>query len=313
MQLKNYTLFAAGTAALLILAGCDRSDRPIGRFMPLDGEPVATVNGVTLYESELESLMQMRQRSGQPLPREQVIEELIGIELLRQQAVADGVHKDPDIKLQINQNATNALISAQIGQLMESQPVSDEEIQAEYEKQVGAEAGTEYKSRHILSETREQAEENIKALEGGADFAELAKEKSTGPSAGRGGALGWAKPDSFVGEFSTALKGLEPGKYTHDPVQTQYGWHVILLEETREAAKPPMDRMRNQLQRQLTSERIENYLAGLKEKANIEKHTETSGDTGDTAGQAPADSAQGSKSESSKSTESSGEKPAAQE
>lgn len=271
MSLHFFAKTIGPACALLALAACDQSQQPVGQPMPIEGETVATVNGVAVKEPELQALIDARSSGDQTPSRQEALDELIGMELLRQQAVEDGVHKTPDIKLQINRNATNALISGFVRQLVDSQPVTDEELKAEYEKRFGGAASSEeYKSRHILSESEEDARGHIKALEEGADFAELAKEHSTGPSAGQGGDLGWSSPDNYVPAFSEALQSLEPGEYTQEPVETKFGWHVIQLDDTRQGGGSNFERVKPQLERMIVNQRLQDYVEGLKDDASVD-------------------------------------------
>jgi peptidyl-prolyl cis-trans isomerase C len=128
----------------------------------------------------------------------------------------------------------------------------------------------EIKARHILLENEEDAKAVIEALDGGADFAELAKERSTGPSGANGGDLGFFTADMMVADFSDAAFALEPGSYSAEPVQTQFGWHVILVEETREGAQPPLDEVREQLVAELQTQAVQEMLTELRAAAGVE-------------------------------------------
>ncbi len=129
---------------------------------------------------------------------------------------------------------------------------------------------TEQHARHILVASEEDARAVITELDGGADFVELAKERSTGPSGPRGGDLGYFTSDQMVPEFSAAAQTLEPGQYTKDPVQTQFGWHVIKLEDRRESAPPSFADMEPQLRQEMTRENVETVLSELREDADVE-------------------------------------------
>ena len=132
-----------------------------------------------------------------------------------------------------------------------------------YDEQVGLTPPTEFKARHILVATQGEAAEIITQLDGGADFAELAMEKSTGPSGPSGGDLGWFPPERMVAEFSEAVQALEDGAYSKEPVQTQFGWHVILREESRDAAPPPFDSVRDALKQNVEGQKLQDYLESL--------------------------------------------------
>lgn len=283
------------SGALLLLGACQSGDGAAagepGRPMPLPGETVAVVNGVEIKDIELEALRELRRRSNQAPDDQSLIDDLISIELLRQQAVADGLHKDPQVALRINQQATGVLVSALVDRLAQSETVSDEDLRAAYEKQFGPPSEYEYHARHILSKTEEEARANIEALKKGADFAELAKAKSTGPSGPQGGDLGWADPKNYVAPFAEALMKLKPGEYTLEPVKTQFGWHVIKLEEMRPAGGQDLSRFRPQLERQIIDERIKARLDALKAAAKIE--IRLPGAAAAPQAEAPADDAAG--------------------
>lgn len=261
----------------LALGACNQQQTPVGRPMSLNSDTVATVNGVKISQAELDAMMQLRHQNRQ-IPRvKESLDDLIGMELLRQQAVAAGVHQDPKVAEEINRQATNALVSAYVRKMMENEPVTDADLQKEYDARMGELPDKEYKARHILSKTEEEANANIEALKKGADFAELAKEKSTEPGASeRGGDLGWATPETFVPEFSQAMTSLKPGEFSQQPVQTQFGWHVILLEDIREAEKPDLASVRPQLQRMVANQKLLDHVNSLRENAQIEIMTKES-------------------------------------
>lgn len=262
---KSFTPFIAGLA--LILAGCQSSE--VGRPMPVTGEVVASVNGVQLSDAELNLNTMARQQMRQAISPEDSLKEIINIELLRQAAVKQGLHNDPEVAAEINRQATGILVSAYIRKLVESNASNTESLQQAYDDYIATFPSKEYKARHILSATKEEAEANIKALKGGKNFAKLAKEKSLDKGSPEGD-LGWSNPDNYVPEFSTALKALERGNFSQDPVQTQFGWHVILLEDVREAKIPGMEEMRSQLQRTATAKMIENNIEELRKAAAID-------------------------------------------
>jgi peptidyl-prolyl cis-trans isomerase C len=255
----------------LALAACNQQQTPVGKPMTLNSDTIATVNGVSITQAELDAMIQLRHQSHQIPRAKESLDDLIGMELLRQEAVAAGVHQDPKVAEEINRQATNALVSAYVRKMMESQPITDADLQKEYDARMGELPDKEYKARHILSKTEEEATANIEALKKGADFAKLAKEKSIEPGAStRGGDLGWSTPETFVPEFSAAMTALQPGQFSQEPVQTQFGWHVILLEDVREAEKPDLASVRPQLQRMVANQKLLDHVKSLRENAQIE-------------------------------------------
>jgi peptidyl-prolyl cis-trans isomerase C len=169
------------------------------------------------------------------------------------------------------ENEERALLAAEeVGALLET-AVTDEAIQKAYDATyANAEGETEFKAAHILVETEEEAKAVAEEVKGGADFAEVAKAKSTGPSGPNGGALGWFGKGMMVPEFETAVMALEPGAVS-DPVQTQFGWHVIKLEETRVKEAPALDEVRGELKAKVEQEAVKAHIDALVEKANVDK------------------------------------------
>lgn len=262
-------LTALVIALALPLSACGQGESPATKAV--SGTPVATVNGSPVTDKDLEEYMQFMQnaRQGQPVDRETALNELIDREVLRQAAEKAGIQDRDEVVRFVERQRTNVMVNTLVQEKVQGTTFTDEQVKAEFERQV-AEAGGQYKARHILVETEDAAKAAIEALNGGADFAELAKEKSTGPSAPKGGDLGWFVADSMVPPFAQALKALEVGKYTATPVQTQFGWHVILLEETRPLEPPPFEAVKDQVRQQMLQKSLQDYLEGLKGEAKIE-------------------------------------------
>lgn len=269
---KKCSMVSLPIILALVLGACNQqASTPIGRPMTINSDTVATVNGVKLTQAELDEVKQIRQMNHQPSDAKASLDDLISMELLRQKAVAEKAYEDPKVAQEINRQATSALISAYIQQMMENQPISDAELQKAYDERIGSQSKKEYKARHILSKTEKEAAANIEALKKGADFTKLAKEKSIEPGAKTsGGNLGWASPETFVPEFSKAMEGLKPGEYSQKPVQTQFGWHVILLEDLRDAQHPSLESVKPQLQRMLANQKLMDMINNLRENAKIE-------------------------------------------
>ncbi|HEY3486525.1 MAG TPA: peptidyl-prolyl cis-trans isomerase, partial [Gammaproteobacteria bacterium] len=263
---KSFALIAAA-GLTLVVTGCGSTE--IGRPMQPAGETVATVNGVGLTAAELELNTMARQQMRQAISTEDSLKEIINIELIRQAAVNQKLHEDPKVMAEINRQSTGILVSAYVRKLMEDNPVNDEKIQQTYDKYVGGLPKKEYKAKHILSATKDEAVANIAALKAGTKFGKLAKEKSLDKSSADGD-LDWANPNSYVPEFAAALQALEPGSYSQEPVQTQFGWHVILLEEVRDAKLPAMDEIRPQLQRLAFNNIVEAKIEELRNAAKID-------------------------------------------
>lgn len=256
--------------ATLIVACGKQDERTIGRQAPLGGTTIASVNGVAITEPELKLLLQTRQSAGQTVSRESGINELIGIELLRQQAIADRLHEDEMLAAQMNRESMQVLATAVVRKFMQSLSINDQDIFTEYNNYTTTLSNKEYKVRHILSKTQRESENNIDDLNKGAAFADLAKNRSSDPSGEQGGEIGWITPQTVVEPFGKALAKLEPGQYSKEPVHTDYGWHVILVEDTRPLAPPTLDSIRNQLKNAIINRQIKAYIEGLRTNAKIE-------------------------------------------
>lgn len=231
-------------------------------------EAVKTVNGVAIDSAVLDLYIQSRTQ--QPAAqasaeqREIMLNELTDIYLLTTQDLADELRKDPQIAAQIELQQRGVLAQAMAGRFFSDTPISDEEIESEYASQRELAPPLQFKARHILLESQGEAADVIGKLDDGADFAELAKTLSTGPSGPNGGDLGWFSPDQMVKPFSDAVAKLEDGSYTSEPVQTNFGWHVILREDSREAEAPPLDTVRNTIRQRLQQQKFQEYLQGLR-------------------------------------------------
>lgn len=194
-----------------------------------------------------------------------VREELTDLYLLSDQPRATELSNDPQLKAQLELQQRAILAQAVATDFIANNQATDAEMQALYDQQTSMTPQMEYKARHILLETQGAAVEVIAQLEGGADFTELAKEKSTGPTGPSGGDLGWFPPDRMVGEFSEAVLALEDGAFTTEPVQTQFGWHVILREDSRASTPPPFDSVRDVLKQNVEGKKLQDYIQSLRD------------------------------------------------
>ena len=192
-------------------------------------------------------------------------------QLIQQVALAQSV-EDPTkaTELQIDNQRTGLLAGEALGRVSQG-AVTEEALQAAYEARFAdAEPTREYNAAHILVETEEEAQDLVAELEGGADFAELARERSTGPSGPNGGALGWFAAGQMVPEFAAAVTAMEPGAIS-EPVQTQFGWHVVQLNETRLAEAPPLEQVRGELAQELENAAVEAHIAEVTSAAEVER------------------------------------------
>ena len=192
-------------------------------------------------------------------------------QLIQQVALAQSL-EDPTkaTELQIDNQRTGLLAGEALGRVSQG-AVTEEALQAAYEARFAdAEPTREYNAAHILVETEEEAQDLVDELEGGADFAELARERSTGPSGPNGGALGWFAAGQMVPEFAEAVTAMEPGAIS-EPVQTQFGWHVVQLNETRLAEAPPLEQVRGELAQELENAAVEAHIAEVTSAAEVER------------------------------------------
>jgi len=203
--------------------------------------------------------------------RDALVDQLVSMTLAAQAAEKEGLGKDPELQARIDLLRTQVLAEAASDKYTKAHPVSDDEVRKEYDEQV-AKMPKEYKARHILVEKKETAESVIRELEAGGDFAKLAKKESKDPgSAANGGDLGWFSAQSMVKPFSEALATLEKGTITKTPVQTQYGWHVIQLEDSRAPEAPAFDDVKEQVKMLAQRKKLQTYLDELRKTAKIQK------------------------------------------
>ncbi len=258
-------IFAAGLLAALPFTGT---------ALAAEDTPVATVNGKPISQKVYEMYLRQRQReagkSGQSVNREQIINELVNRELLYQDALKKGIDKDPQVQFAIEQMKRNILIQGNVARLGREHPISDADVKKEYDNAVKAMNVNEFKARHILLKSEDEAKAVIKELEKGAVFSDVAKAKSIGPSGKDGGDLGWFKADQMVPEFANAVKQLKKGEYTKTPVKTQFGWHVIKLEDTRKAIPPSYEDVSGQLKSMMRTQQLQDYVGKLRMEAKVE-------------------------------------------
>jgi peptidyl-prolyl cis-trans isomerase C len=233
-----------------------------------DDNVLATVNGKSITQQDYDQFLRDNTKSGNA-SKEQVLNELISRELVYQDALKQGIDKDPELLGKLEQLKLNLILSAALDKAMNSAELGDDQLKKLYDERVANFNVKEYKASHILLKNKSDAEKVITELDMGGDFAELAKKKSTGPTGKKGGDLGWFAPQQMVPEFSSAVSQMEKGNYTKQPVKTKFGWHVIKLEDTRQAEPPSFDSVKPQLQRMVQQQRANEYLQSLKAKADI--------------------------------------------
>lgn len=234
----------------------------------------AIVNGKPVPSSRIDTLITQFERSGRPVTpelREQIKQEVVMREVFMQAAQAQGLDKTENYRNQLDLARQAILIQELFAQYSKKNPVSDAQAKAEYDKFAAANSGNEYHARHILVETEDEAKSIIAQLKKGASFEELAKKLSKDPGSGaNGGDLDWASPDTYVPEFGEALSKLSKGQLTETPVKTQFGYHVIRLEDVRKAQLPEFDKVKPQIIQQLQQQKLQAYQNELRDKAKIQ-------------------------------------------
>ena len=234
---------------------------------------VATVNGKAIPKNRADALAATQTAQGQPDSadlRKAIREELIRREIIVQEAQKKGVDKKSEIQGQIDLARQGVLISAYLGDYVLSHPVSDEAIKKEYDTIKLKLGDKEYKARHILVEKEDEAKDVITRLKKGEKFEDLAKVSKDPGSKERGGDLGWASPSNYVKPFSDAMVKLEKGKFTEVPVKSDFGYHVILLDDTRELKLPSMEEAKPQIAQRLQQQLVEKYILELRNKAKVD-------------------------------------------
>lgn len=253
---------------VVLLAACDRGD-PVVETPVADAEVLALVNEIPITRTDLFTYVGLE---GTPdmVGTDDILDELINLELLRQQALAKGIDQEEETRIILRNIETSLLASQVIERRIQAMRFTEAEIQAEYEAQIAVHGTTEYQARHILVQTPELAADLISQLDAGADFAELAEAHSIDATAAEGGDLGWFAPGQMVPPFSEAVTALEPSAYTPEPVATQFGWHVIQLMDTRPIVPPPLADVRPLIEEILQARQLRAYMDALRADARVE-------------------------------------------
>lgn len=270
MRTKINTLIAGSLIGLTV--GFSSASAETADATKTDGdELVAIVNGTDIKRDTLGAVMEMAKRSrpGAEIDEKSLLNDLVSTELARQEAKKSGLGEREDIKAKVENFADKLILNTWMQEKASALDISDEDLKAAYDERIKNMPKNEYKARHILVKTEDEGKALIEELKTGKDFAELAKEKSTGPSGPTGGDLGWFKPQSMVKPFAEAVTALSPGKVSTAPVETQFGWHVIKLEEQREVKLPELENMKPQLKRQLEQKKMLEYMTDLRKDADI--------------------------------------------
>lgn len=239
------------------------------------GKPgvIATVNGVAIPTARADALLQSQLAQGQKdseQMRAAVRNDLINREMLSQASKKKGFDKKPEVQAQFELSRQGILVNAYLQDFIMKNPVSDAAVKSEYDAIVKAMGNKEYKARHILVEKEDEAKGIITRLQKGEKFDELAKQSKDPGNKDRGGDLGWSAPSGYVKPFADALVALDKGKFSAAPVKTEFGWHVIQLDDVRELKHPPLDEVKPQIQQRLQQQALEKHISELRAKTKVE-------------------------------------------
>ncbi|HEY0665949.1 MAG TPA: peptidylprolyl isomerase [Gallionella sp.] len=239
-----------------------------------ENKSAAKVNGVSVPQARIDLRVKMAVSQGQPDTtelRKSIREDMINLEVLVQEAKKAGLDKNEDVVLQTELNRMSLLGGAFVQDYAKKNPIPEDKIKQEYENLKASLGNSEYSVSHILVATEEEAKAVIGQLNKKGKFDKIAKEKSKDVgSAEKGGSLGWAVPTNFVPSFANAMVKLKKGEYTKEPVQSQFGWHVIKMNDVRNLQMPAYDELKPQLQQRLQQQQIQSLIADLRSKAKIE-------------------------------------------
>jgi peptidyl-prolyl cis-trans isomerase C len=257
-------------ASILLLAGSFAFS--ISLAQPADAPP--KVNGVAIPQARIDLMVKTAAAQGQadtPELRTRIRDELITREVLAQEAAKKGMDKGPEVATQLEMQKQGLLINLFIQDYLKANPITDDVVRKEYDTAKSQLGGKEYKARHILVKDEAEAKQIIAQLKKGGNFDKLAAEKSDDAgSKNRGGDLDWNPPARYVKPFADALVKLKKGQLTDTPVQTQFGWHIIRLDDERATRVPPFEEVKNNIQQQLQNQAVQKFIADQRAKAKIE-------------------------------------------
>ena len=234
---------------------------------------IATVNGKPIRKAQEDAWIEQMKKQGQqdsPQLRQQVKDQLIQREIFMQEVAKRGLAEKPDVKMQLELQRQNALIQALMRDELGKQPITEEQVKAAYEEQKKATGAKEYKARHILVESEAEAKDITAQIKKGAKFEDLAKKSKDPGAAQRGGELDWAGAGAYVKPFSEAMVKLDRGQMTEAPVQSQFGWHIIKVDDVRDAQFPPLEQVSQQIREALAQQKMAAFADQLRKSAKIQ-------------------------------------------
>ena len=268
----NIYPYALVLLAGLLVSACNQGGSNSAAEVVAPGEAVATVNGRNISRASMNMLVEeVGQEGQQKIPEDKIVDELIKRELLRQELIASDMLKDPQLAAKIENAQRMLLGQAAAEQYMRGLKFTDDELKKEYDEEVQGGGNAEFRARHILVDSEDQAKDIIAKIGKGEKFEALAKKQSKDPgSKEKGGELGWFSPQQMVQPFSQAVTALKDGEVTQAPVQTEFGWHVIQREESRQKTAPAFEVVKEQIDIALRRKTLTQHINELKAKAKVE-------------------------------------------
>jgi peptidyl-prolyl cis-trans isomerase C len=260
------------TVAVAGLIACSQADKPGGEN-PFGPTKVATVDGKPVPESVLRVYAMASSRKNfddlNGEERGKLLDDLIGVEILAQQADREGISASRTMAAQLELQRLQLVARAMATSYLEKNPVSDADLQKVYEENLPRFTAPQFKTRHILVDTQAEAEQVITQLKAGKKFADLAKERAAGKTGPNGGDLPWFSAESINPQIAAAVTAMSVGSFSEQPVQTEYGYHVLILDETRKGEAPSMESLRKDLTAATERKHLEDYIKTLRSKANV--------------------------------------------
>ena len=264
MHINKKTILATSIISLALATATLNADEKA----PAD-TVVATVNGDKIMKSTLDGYLAILSKRGKKADTQAAIDDLAAKEIALQEARKTDILKRPATVKLLSDYTRNVLLKTWTTEKLKSFDIPDDEIKVAYDERVTKLASKEYNARHILVKTEDEAKAIIKELDDGADFEKLAKEKSTGPSGANGGSLGWFKAKTMVPAFANAVKAMAKGDVSKEPVKTQFGFHIIKVEDSRDAKLPTLESMKPQLKQVIGQKKMFEYMLNLKKSADV--------------------------------------------
>ncbi|MGU7773185.1 peptidylprolyl isomerase [Burkholderia sp. MR1-5-21] len=241
---------------------------------PAFAQNIAVVNGTPIPKSRADAMVSQLVQQGQtdsPQLQQAVRQELVNREILMQEAIRRGIPNRADVKAQVAVAQQTVVLRAMIEDFLKTNQPTDAEVKARYDELVKGVSNREYHLHHILVDNEQQAKDLIAKIKAGAKFEDLAKQYSKDPGSGKnGGDLDWSDPKAYVPEFAAAAQKLQKGQMTDEPVKTQFGWHIIRVDDIRNVAPPPFDQVKAQIAQQLVQQKLQAFEENLRQQAKVQ-------------------------------------------